>query len=218
MSNSTPKEMIKISSTFERLLHWYLALTCITLIITGLGMMFHSFNFIAAPFGGLKNLAFVHNCTGLLFIPALLLTAVSWWKEAGTFSLPEDFEWLKKGGGYLGKVDNLPETGKYNPGQKLFFLTVVLVGIAMFVSGFLMWHPENQSKELISWMFMLHAFGLVVLFPFIIVHIYLGTIGVPGSASIVFTGYVSRAWCLSQCPKWLRKEEENGTLEVMGGE
>jgi len=210
--------MIRISTTFERLLHWYLALTCFALIFSGLGMMFHSFNFIAAPFGSLKNLQIAHNVTGLLFIPALLLTAVSWWKEAGTFNLAEDLEWLKKGGGYLWKVDKLPESDKYNPGQKAFFLTVVIFGLAMIISGFLIWHPEGQSRELINWMFALHALGMVTLFSFIIIHIYLGTIGVPGSAAIVFTGYVSRAWCLSQCPKWLRREEEKGSLEVYGPE
>ncbi|MBN2810244.1 MAG: formate dehydrogenase subunit gamma [Deltaproteobacteria bacterium] len=212
------KGMIKVSTTFERLLHWYLALTCLMLIFSGLGMMFHSFNFIAVPFGGLKNLKLVHNYTGLFFIPALLLTAFNWWKEAGTFDLPDDIEWLRKAGGYLWKVDRIPETGKYNPGQKVFFLTVVIVGLAMIGSGLLMLYPEGQSKELINWMYALHACGVVALLPFIVVHIYLGTVGVPGSAALVYTGYTSRAWCLSQCPKWLRKKEEDGTLEIFIGE
>lgn len=211
------KGMVKVSSTFERVLHWYLALTCLLLVFTGLGMMFHSFNFIAAPFGGLKNLKIVHNTTGLFFIPALLLTAITWWREAGTLDLPDDIEWLKKAGGYLWKVDKLPQTGKYNPGQKTFFMFVVLVGIMMIVSGFLMWHPERYSREIVNLMYALHALGVVLLLPFIVVHIYLGTIGVPGSAAIVFTGYTSRDWCLSQCPKWLRRKEAEGKLEIYEG-
>jgi formate dehydrogenase subunit gamma len=209
--------MIKVSTAFERIVHWYLALTCLLLAFTGLGMMFHAFNFIAAPFGGLKNLKLVHNVTGLFFIPGLLLAAVIWWREAGTLDLPADLEWLKKAGGYLWKVDKLPPTGKYNLGQKLFFLVVVLVGIMMIVSGLLMWHPENYGRGLINLMYALHALGVVLLLPFIVIHIYLGTIGVPGSAAIVFTGYTSREWCLSQCPKWLRRQEAEGKLEVYGG-
>ena len=214
----TKKGMIKVSSTYERLMHWYLALTCLLLIISGLGMMFHSFNFIATPFGGLKNMKEVHHYTGLLFIPALLLAAITWWKEAGIFDLPDDIEWLTKGGGYLWKVDKLPETNKYNPGQKLYFITVILVGLLMIVSGLLMWFPEGQSKNLINWMCTLHALGVVTLLPFIVIHIYLGTIGVPGSAAVIFTGYTSKDWCKSQCPKWLRKKEEEGTLEYFTGD
>jgi formate dehydrogenase subunit gamma len=212
------KGMIKVSSTYERLMHWYLAMTCLLLIASGLGMMFHSFNFIAIPFGGLKNLKLVHNYAGIVFIPALLLTAITWWKEAGTFDLPDDIEWLQKGGGYLWEVDKLPETGKYNPGQKVFFLTVIIVGLSMIVSGLLMWFPGGQSKILINWMYTLHALGVVALLPFIVIHIYLGTIGVPGSAALVYTGYTSKAWCMSQCPKWLRKKEEEGTLEYFTGD
>lgn len=212
------KGSIKVSTTFERLLHWYLAITCLMLILSGLGMMFHSLNFIGVPFGGLKNLKQLHIYTGLFFIPALLLSIFKWWKEAGTFDLPDDIEWIKKAGGYLWKVDSLPETGKYNAGQKTFFLTVVVIGLAMIGSGLLMSYPEGHSKELINWMYALHACGIVALLPFIVLHIYLGTVGVPGSAALVFTGYTSRAWCLSQCPKWLRKKEEDGTMEIFTGE
>ena len=40
------------------------------------------------------------------------------------FVFPEDLEWFKVAGGYLWHVDKVPETGKYNPVQKMFFLTV----------------------------------------------------------------------------------------------
>ncbi|MEA1922770.1 MAG: formate dehydrogenase subunit gamma, partial [Pseudomonadota bacterium] len=192
------KGMIKVSSAYERIVHWYLALTCLLLILTGLSMMFHSFNFIGVPFGGLKTLKMVHIYAGFFFIPALLLAAITWWKEAGTFDLPDDIEWLAKGGGYLWKVDKVPETGKYNPGQKIFFLTIVIFGLAMIVSGLLITYPEGQSKDLINWMYALHALGVVVIFSFIIIHIYLGTVGVPGLTSVVFSGYTTRDWCLSK--------------------
>lgn len=211
------KGMIKVSTAFERVIHWYLAITCLLLIITGLGMMFHSLNFLAQPFGGLKSMKTAHTYLGIIFIPALLISALLWWKDAGIFDFPSDIEWLKKGGGYLWHVDDVPETGKYNPGQKLFFLTVVIFGLLMIVSGFMMWFPEGYSRELINWMYALHALGLLAILSFIIVHIYLGTIGVPGSSGAILTGYVPKSWCLKQCPKWLRKKEEDGTLEVYNG-
>ena len=55
--------------------------------------------------------------------------------------MPEDLEWIKFAGGYLWHVDNDPEVGKYNPGQKMFFLAVAVCGLMMLVTGVLMMFP-----------------------------------------------------------------------------
>lgn len=212
------KGMIKATDGFERIIHWWLAITCIILIISGLGMMFQSFNFLGTPISGLKNLKMVHNFTGLLFIPALFFAILIWWREAGIFKFPDDLEWIKVAGGYLWHVDNVPESHKYNPGQKMFFLAVAIFGILMIVSGLIMWFPLSVPLGLVQWMYPLHALGMLVIFPFVLVHIYLGTIGVPGSARAIFTGYVDRSWAEKQCPGWLREMEEEGKLEVYGEE
>ena len=164
------KGMIKASDVFERIIHWWLAITCLLLVITGLGMMFHSFNFLGIPVGGLKNLKLVHNFTGILFIPALIFAILIWWKEAVIFKFPEDLEWIKCAGGYLWHVENPPETGKYNPGQKAFFLAVAGFGILMVISGLIMWFPLGLPRELVSWMYPLHALGFVAIFAFFLVH------------------------------------------------
>ena len=88
----------------------------------------------------------------------------------------------------------------------------------MIVSGLIMWFPLGFSSGVVRLMYFLHALGFFVIFPFFFVHLYLGTIGVPGSAPAIFTGYVTRAWCEKQCPKWLREMEEEGKLEVFGEE
>ncbi len=208
------KGMIKVSDSFERIVHWCMAISCIILMISGLGMMFHSFNFIAIPVGGLKNLKLIHNFTGLVFIPSLLFAILIWWKEAGIFRFPEDLEWIKVAGGYLWHVDTVPETGKYNPGQKAFFWAVALFGVVMIVTGLIMWFPLGLPVELVRWMYPLHALGFFVIFPFFFVHLYLGTVGVPGSVSAILTGWVTRSWAEKQCPKWLKEMEESGKLEV----
>jgi len=82
-ANKMKKGMIKVSDGFERIVHWSMAISCLILMITGLGMMFHSFNFLAIPFGGLKNLKLIHNFSGLVFIPSLFSAILVWWKEAG---------------------------------------------------------------------------------------------------------------------------------------
>ena len=115
-----------------------MAISCIILFITGLGMMFHSLNFIGTMMGGLKSLKFVHNWTALVFGFSLIFAISMWWKEAGVIEMPEDLEWIKCAGGYLWHVEHPPESGKYNPGQKMFFIAVALCGPMMVVTGLLM--------------------------------------------------------------------------------
>ena len=167
---------------------------------------------------GLKSLKYVHNFTGLFFILALVFTIRMWWREAGIFSMPEDLEWMMCAGGYLWHVDKVPEVGKYNPGQKMFFLAVALFGVLMVATGLVMWFPLSLPVELVRWMYPLHALGFVVIFAFFFVHLYLGTIGSPGSLPAMLHGWVTRAWLKKQHPKWLQEMEEAGTLEVYGEE
>jgi formate dehydrogenase subunit gamma len=210
------KGLIQATDWYERLVHWMLALSCLALCFTGLGMMFHSFNFIANMMGGLVVAKYVHNFTGLLFALALILAIKMWWHEAGVFSMPEDLEWMMVAGGYLWHVDKVPEVGKYNPGQKMFFLAVAIFGAVMVITGLIMWFPLMFPAMLVRWLFVLHALGFVVIFAFFFVHLYLGTIGSPGSAPAMFTGWVTRAWLKKQHPKWLKEMEEEGTLVVSG--
>ncbi len=67
-------------------------------------------------------------------------------------------------------------------------------------------------------MYFLHALGFVVIFPFFFVHLYLGTIGSPGSLPAMTSGWVTRAWLMKQHPKWLKEMEHKGKLVVYGQE
>ncbi|OQX10575.1 MAG: formate dehydrogenase subunit gamma [Desulfobulbaceae bacterium A2] len=209
------KGMIQVTTGRERFVHWGLALSCLLLIFTGMAMMFHSLNVFGALFGGMYNLKVVHNYTGIVFGVFLLLAICTWWSEAGTFA-PGDGEWMKVLGGYIGHVEKVPEVGKYNPGQKIFFLVVALFGLGMVASGFIMWFSQDFSVALVRLMFVVHAMGFAVIFAFFFVHLYLATIGVPGSAPAMFTGWVSRGWLKTSHPRWLHEMEKQGTLIVSG--
>jgi formate dehydrogenase subunit gamma len=214
------KGLIKVTSGYERFVHWLLAISCLLLCYTGLGMMYESLNILGKVMGGLHGLKVVHNITGIVFGVALLMAIQMWWKEAGIFVFPEDIDWILTAGGYLWHVDKVPETGKYNPGQKLFFITVALCGLLMLVTGFFMWFPGAfpLGMELLRWLYPLHAFGFLVIFAFFFVHLYLGTIGNPGTVQAMITGWVTRNWLKKQHPKWLKEMEHEGTLIVSTGE
>ncbi|MDD3249809.1 MAG: formate dehydrogenase subunit gamma [Smithellaceae bacterium] len=212
------KGYVQVTDSYERILHWMLAISCLLLCVTGLGMMFHTFNFIGLLFGGLKGLKLVHNFTGLVFAVSLILVIRTWWKEAGVFVFPEDLDWLMVAGGYLWHVDKVPETGKYNPGQKAFFLVVAGFGAIMILTGLVMWFPTVLPVELVRWMYPLHALGFVVIFAFFFVHLYLGTIGNPGVVQAMLTGWMDRSVLKQQHPGWFKEMEHEGKLVVWGEE
>jgi formate dehydrogenase subunit gamma len=75
-------------------------------------MMYHSMNVVGALVGGMENVKILHNYGGIFFGVSLLLTILMWWREAGIFSFPEDLQWIMAAGGYLWKVEKMPEVGK----------------------------------------------------------------------------------------------------------
>lgn len=105
----------------------------------------------------------------------------------------------------------MPEVGKYNPGQKMFFLAVAIFGIVMVATGLIIWFPDGYAAETLRLMNVFHALGLVIIFAFYFVHLSLVTIGAPGSAPAMFTG-----WVKTQHPKWLKEMERDVTLVAYG--
>ena len=209
------KKMVLVTSKYERFVHWMLAISCLMLCYTGLGIMYKELNFLGVIFGGLKGLATVHDIMAVVFAISLVLAILMWWKEAGIFTLPEDWEWIKAAGGYLWHLDHVPETGKYNPGQKMFFLTVALCGLMMVGTGFFMWYPTILPATLMNWVYVLHVLGFVVIFAFFFVHLYLGTIGNPGSVSAMLSGKMELPVLRMLHPKWVKEMEHEGKLVVM---
>ncbi|EKD37596.1 MAG: hypothetical protein ACD_75C01073G0002 [uncultured bacterium] len=83
------KGMIKATGPFERVVHWCVALSCLFLCITGMGMMYHSLNVVGTLVGGMENLKILHNYGGILFGVSLLLTIGMWWREkSSSFAAP----------------------------------------------------------------------------------------------------------------------------------
>ncbi len=180
--------------------------------------MFQTFNFIGLLFGGLKTMKLVHNFTGLVFAVSLILVIRMWWREAGVFVFPEDLDWCLAAGGYLWHVDKVPETGKYNPGQKAFFLVVAIFGVIMILTGLVMWFPTHLPVGLVRWMYPLHALGFVAIFAFFFIHLYLGTIGNPGSVDAMVTGWMDKKVLTMLHPKWVKEMEHEGKLIAYGEE
>jgi len=211
-----PKNLILSSTTFERVVHWVLAGSCLFLFLTGFGLMFHSLSFIARLFpavplftdlypGGYSTMKLLHNLCGLLFGVAFLFALIAWGKDTLYFD-EDDKKWFRVMGGYLWEVEKVPECGKFNAGQKTFFIVLFLFWLIMVGTGIFMWFPI-LGVELTRWFYVLHALGVLVLGSFLVLHIYLGTYGNPGTFQVMGHGLVTKGWAKKHRPKWLRDVE-----------
>ncbi|MDP3478325.1 MAG: cytochrome b/b6 domain-containing protein [Desulfoprunum sp.] len=194
-------EMVRKSSVGEVVNHWILAGSCIMLIITGYSFLFH-IEVISSVFGGFETMKTVHNWGGVVFILSLLVSMVHYLKDAFEYDA-DDLQWFKVAGGYLSHKVKVPPMGKYNPGQKLYYLGIVGAGIAIALSGFGIWFmKDNVTVMLVS--HLVHNVAFCVFVIAVPVHIYLSTLANPGTFQIMVNGMLPLSDAKKKYPKWMK--------------
>jgi formate dehydrogenase subunit gamma len=194
-------EMVRKSSVDEILNHWILAGSCILLMITGYAFLFH-IDLISSVFGGYNSMKEVHNWGGVVFCVSLLYSLRHYLVDALHYDA-DDVQWFKVAGGYLSHKVTVPPMGKYNPGQKLYYLAIVGAGIAIALSGFGIWlMKENATLLLISQL--VHNIAFIVFVFAVPVHIYLGTFANPGTFQLMVSGTLPLETAKKKYPKWMK--------------
>lgn len=194
-------EMVRKSSVDEILNHWILAGSCILLMITGYAFLFH-IDGIATVFGGFNPMKTVHNWGGVVFCLSLLYSMRHYLVDALEYDA-DDLQWFKVAGGYLSHKVKVPPMGKYNPGQKLYYLAVVGAGIAIAASGFGIWLlKDNTTVMLLS--HLVHNVAFCIFVIAVPVHIYLGTLANPGTFQLMVSGTLPLADAKRRYPKWMK--------------
>jgi len=201
--------MVRKTDATERLTHWILAGSFLFALFTGLGMMFHHWSIIPTILGGYYAVKWMHIFSGVVFGISLIAVIIMWWVDAGKF-VEGDGKWILQAGGYLWDVKDMPPSGKFNAGQKIFFWFVVVFGILLVITGLIMISVLSFPVVVARWAYMLHAMSVFVLASFLMVHIYLGTIGNPGTLQAMLYGWVSREWAQFHCPRWLEEHDRKG--------
>jgi formate dehydrogenase subunit gamma len=196
---------------FERMAHWLTATSFIVMALTGIVITFGRPVLIPllghgrfTPLADWSKLA--HNFFAVPFLIGVFLILILWIRD----NLPEraDIEWLKQGGGLLsgGKVH--PEAGRFNAGQKMIFWSVVLGGIVLGVTGFMLMMPFAWTG--IGGMQIAHvAHALVasLLAAVIVAHIYIGTVGMEGAFDAMGSGEVDTNWAREHHSRWYEELE-----------
>ena len=195
-------EMVRKSSVDEVVNHWILAGSCLLLMLTGFAFLFQ-LDPVAGVFGGWNPMKEVHNWGGVVFCLSLLYSMRHYLKDAFEYDA-DDWQWFKVAGGYLSHKVKVPPMGKYNPGQKLYYLAIVGAGIAIALSGFGMWlFKEDSTILLLS--HLIHNIAFIVFVLAVPVHIYLGTLANPGTAQIMLTGKMPLKDAKKKHPKWINQ-------------
>lgn len=209
-------------SLFERLLHWFVALSFVLLLITGFSLMYGRAVLIPllghAGFGAYAALAKdVHNYLGPFFSVGVLLMIVLWMRH----NLPKwvDLLWFLKGGGMVGKAH--PSAGRMNGGEKLWFWWIFVVGLVVCATGLVMDFPNQvfawveppagmDVRESIQWANTLHAITAVAWSLFFFGHAYIGTVGTEGALRGMTTGRVDYHWAVQHHDLWVDELKAKG--------
>ena len=194
-------EMVRKSSIDEIINHWILAGSCILLMITGYTFLFH-LDGVSSVFGGYNSMKNVHNWGGVVFGLSLLYSMRHYLVDSLHYDA-DDVQWFKVAGGYLSHKVTVPPMGKYNPGQRLYYLAIVAAGIAIALSGFGIWlMKENTALMLIA--HLVHNIAFAVFVIAVPVHIYLGTLANPGTFQLMVSGTLPLESAKKNHPKWMK--------------
>ena len=204
--------MIPRWSMVDRVLHWYTAVLFIVLAITGLSLLWG--RAVLIPIFGKVGFAAwaavakpVHDYVALAFVAGLAVMLIKWVGHA--IPARYDWEWIKRIGGYLDGSD--PPAGFSNAGEKAYYWTLVLIGATLVVSGFWLLFPNfGFERGPMQTANIVHAVSALILVTFVILHIYLGTIGSEGAFEGMVSGEVDEAWARKNHPVWL-EEVQHGT-------
>ena len=195
-------KMIQKSTAFERIVHWLLALSCLALLLTGLGFLYKdNLGWLNTIFGGVHLARSVHNWGGIIFAVSLVLSLGTWVPECIKWS-SDDSKWLGMLGGYLSKEKDkeLPPQGKINAGQKVLGIAVFISGVIISISGIIMWLSTPSAL----WV-LIHNICALLFAVFVPVHIYLATAANPGTFRIMTRGDIPLYWAKKKHPKWVKE-------------
>src|SRR3974377_1696111 len=162
--------------------HWIPGLPSTPLVLSGLAFYAPALWWLAGFLGGGPTIRYWHPVAGLAFSATVVWM---WMKWGGDMNITDvDHRWNRAVLQYIRNEDeHLPPAGRFNTGQKHFFWTMFLGGLALLVSGVVLWFTEYLPWSL-RWLrygaVLIHVVAFLCTVAGFIVHVYMGTAVVRG--------------------------------------
>jgi formate dehydrogenase subunit gamma len=206
--------MVKRFTDYERVVHWILALVFLYLALTGLILLLG--RTLLIPLFGHQVFSLLasaskesHNLFGPIFLVSLIMMLVSFARR--NIYQKGDMTWLLKGGGFIGKGH--VSGGFFNMGEKSWYWMVILIGLIISISGFILVMPNfGQGRVIMAISHVVHVLGAIVLIAVSLGHMYMGSIGTEGSMEAMKSGYVDINWVEAHHDRWARQVKENDEI------
>ena len=191
----------------ERLVHAVAGLSYVYLLLTGLAFWTPALYWMAVVLGGGYLSRVLHPWAGLVFTGAVVWMYGVWRRDMRI--TPEDRAWRKAIGRYIRNAAGVPPAGRFNYGQKMLFWLMAWGGVALLVSGLVIWFVASVPWELRILRYgatLVHAVAALATIGGFIVHVYMGVAVVPGGLHAVIHGEVSEQWARHHHPLWLAEQ------------
>jgi len=200
-------------NSMERFVHWMTATCFIILAFSGLNITFGKA--LLLPIMGPDAFASVsqwgkyfHNYLSFPFTIGVVMIFLMW--IGGNIPNRNDVEWLKRGGGLVGK--DHPPAYRFNGGQKLIYWIVVLGGTAVAVTGYILMFPfYGTTTGGVQLAQIIHGIVAALFIAAMLGHIYIGSIGMEGAFEAMGTGEVDVNWAKEHHKLWLEEEMGKGS-------
>jgi formate dehydrogenase subunit gamma len=193
---------------YTRFLHWMVALFFFLAMFTGFGIYLPwLFRWFTPIFGGGPLTRILHPWFGLGFVCFFGLQALNWLKAMAWTKA--DTAWMRRLRTVVSGEDKMepPDTGFFNAGQKLQFWEILGGSIVYLITGIILWAGAGTFGRIsVAISYVLHDISALVMLGGIFIHVYLSTIGEPGTFEAMTRGSVSEAWAWTFHPAWYKEK------------
>ena len=197
--------VIRRFTPMDRYAHWLLAITWVTLAVTGL--ILSAGKSVLLPILGYTLFSWlailaknVHNFAGPILIVAVPLMFVRYVRDNGIGI--EDVKWFTHIVGYF--TGHEYPSGKFNAGEKLvFWIVLAILSTVLVITGLVLVFPNfDQTRATMQTANVIHMVAAYVAIALACVHIYLGTIGMTDAYRAMRYGYVDASWGKHHHARW----------------
>ncbi|PWC09529.1 formate dehydrogenase-N subunit gamma [Brenneria corticis] len=203
------QKMILRTKFIDRICHWIVVISFFLVSLSGIALFFPTLQWLTQTFGTPQMGRIMHPIFGVLIVICLIPMFIRFVGH----NIPQlrDIPWFLNIIEVLkGNEHEVADVGKYNPGQKMMFWSIMGLTLVLLITGIIMWRPYFAHLfpiDVVRYAILIHATAAIVLIHAILIHMYMA-FWVKGSIKGMIEGKVSERWARKHHPRWARSLKE----------